>query len=73
MAYTPTQLEILQAALAKGEHRIIFEGKSVEYRSVEDLKAAIREVESGMRRSAAIAGRGKPITRQIRLTTSKGI
>lgn len=72
MAYTRAQLEMLQTALAKGEHRVIFEGKSVEYRSVEELKAAIREVEVGLRRTSVVAGRAKPVTRQIRVTTQKG-
>ncbi len=70
--YSRKQLEALQAALAKGEHRVIFEGKSVEYRSVVELKAAIEAVESGLRRVDAQNGRGRPLTRQIRVTTDKG-
>ena len=72
MAYTRTHLEALQAALAKGEHRVIFEGKSVEYRSVAELKAAIREVELALRRATGSSGRGAPATRQIRITSAKG-
>jgi hypothetical protein len=54
--------------LASGEHRVTYDGKSVEYRSVTDLKTAIAEVESQIARAA-----GKRKSRQIRITTSKGL
>lgn len=66
--YTPQHLQALQEALASGEQRVAYEGKSVEYRSVADLKAAIAQVQSAL---ASEAGRTK--TRQIRVTTSKGL
>jgi hypothetical protein len=44
-----------------------FGDRSVEYRSIEELKAAIREVEADLARAT-----GKPKTRQIRATTQKG-
>lgn len=71
MTYTPTQLEALQRALASAERRIGFGDKSVEYRSVEELQAAIRAVEAAQAREQARAksGAGK---RQIRVTTDKG-
>ena len=43
MTYTPEHLQALREALASGEHRVTYEGKSIEYRSVADLKAAIAE------------------------------
>ena len=46
MTYTPEHLHALREALASGEHRVTYEGKSIEYRSVADLKAAIAEVEA---------------------------
>lgn len=67
MAYTEIQLHALESALAKGERRVTFADKTVEYRSVEELQAAIRTVESELARSAG-AGR----KRQIRVTTAKG-
>jgi len=70
--YSHEQLDALQAALAKGEHRVTFEGKSVEYRSIAELKSAIQEVESDLRRTDALNGRGRPVARQIRITTDKG-
>lgn len=71
MAYTETQLLALETALARGEHRVTFEDKTVEYRSVEELKLAIQEVQRGLQQQATAAG-APPPTRQIRVTTSKG-
>ena len=67
MPYTETQLETLRRALATGERRVTFGDKTVEYRSVEELQAAIRQVEAALARQNAT-----PRTRQIRVTTSKG-
>ena len=47
---------------------VTYEGKSIEYRSVADLKAAIAEVEATMARES-----GAPQSRQIRVTTSKAL
>jgi hypothetical protein len=64
MAYTQDQLTALEVALARGEHRVTFADKTVEYRSVDDLKAAIREVKRGL------GSANSP--RQIRISTDKG-
>jgi Tfp pilus assembly PilM family ATPase len=72
MAYNRKQLEALQAALSRGEHRIAFEGKVVEYRSIVELKQAIREVEISMREDLVQVGKAAPYARQIRITTDKG-
>ena len=72
MPYTETQLETLRRALATGERRVTFGDKTVEYRSIEELQAAIRTVESALAREKAQAGNGAPSVRQIRVTTSKG-
>ena len=50
MTYTQEHLQALREALASGEHRVTYEGKSIEYRSVADLKAAIAEVEATLAR-----------------------
>ncbi|MFM2240414.1 MAG: hypothetical protein RJA69_1788 [Pseudomonadota bacterium] len=68
MTYTPEHLKALREALASGEHRVTYEGKSIEYRSVADLKAAIAEVEAAIARES-----GAPKSRQIRVTTSKAL
>jgi predicted GTPase len=67
-SYTEQHLQALREALASGEHRVTYDGKSVEYRSVVDLKAAIAEVEFQIARAA-----GKRKSRQIRISTSKGL
>jgi len=72
MTYTEEQLTLLEAALAKGEKRITFGDKTIEYRSVEELKEAIRAVERGLAEQAAHTGLIPPPARQIRVVTGKG-
>ena len=72
MAYTQDQLTALEAALAKGERRVTFGDKTVEYRSVEELRVAIRDVRRGLLEQAASTGLWPGAPRQIRLNTSKG-
>lgn len=72
MAYTEDQLTALEAALAKGEKRVTFGDKTIEYRSVEELKDAIRAVERGLAEQAAATGLIPPPARQIRINTTKG-
>jgi len=67
MAYTNDQLDALRKALATGERRVTFADKTVEYRSIEELKVAIREVEAVLAKQNATS-----VVRQIRVTTSKG-
>ena len=72
MAYTEEQLTALESALAKGEKRVTFGDKTVEYHSVEELRQAIRDVERGLYEQAAGTGLWPRAPRQIRLTTTKG-
>jgi len=72
MAYTQEQLDALQAALAKGEKRVTFADKTVEYRTVDELKVAIREVQADLHRQAVDTGLWPQAPRQIRVNTSKG-
>ena len=72
MAYTEVQLQALQSALAKGEKRVTFGDKTVEYRTVEELRTAIRDVRRGLLQQAAETGLMPGAPRQIRVTTSKG-
>lgn len=68
MAYTTADREALERALAKGERRVTFGDKTVEYRSVDELRAALREVDAALLRET-----GRSRARQIRITTSKGV
>jgi hypothetical protein len=72
MPYTQTQLDALRQALATGERRVSFADRTVEYRSVEELRAVIREVEAALAKEKAEAGTAHPLVRHIRVTTSKG-
>ena len=72
MAYTLDQLTALEAALAKGEGRVTFGDKTVEYRSVEELRLAMRDVRRGLLEQAQGTGLWPGAPRQIRLNTSKG-
>ena len=66
--YTEEHAQALREALATGEHRVSYDGKSIEYRSVSDLKAALAEVESALARQLGISK-----SRQIRMHTTKGL
>ena len=70
--YTEAQLQALRDALAKGEKRVTFGAKTVEYRSIEEWRQAIRDVERGLYEQAADTGLWPRAPRQIRVTTSKG-
>ncbi|MFN3298474.1 phage head-tail joining protein [Caldimonas sp.] len=72
MAYTQAHLDALEAALAKGERRVTFGDKTVEYRSIEELQAAIRAVKRDLFEQAVATGLWPGAPRQIRVTTSKG-
>ena len=73
MTYTTTQLDALKRALATGERRVSFGDKTVEYRTVEELKQAIAEVEAAMHQDAVATGLYPRAPRQIRITTNKGL
>ena len=72
MAYTETQLQALEIALAKGERRVTFGDKTVEYRSVEELRVAMRDVRRGLSEQATATGLWPGAPRQLRINTSKG-
>ncbi|WP_197357705.1 phage head-tail joining protein, partial [Ralstonia pseudosolanacearum] len=51
---------------------VTFQDKTVEYRTVDELKVAIREVRRGLFEQAAETGLWPGAPRQIRVTTGKG-
>jgi hypothetical protein len=60
MAYTQAHLDALEAALVKGEKRVTFGDKTVEYRSVDELQAAIAR---GQARPLRAGGGHRPVAR----------
>lgn len=70
--YTETQLQALRDALAKGERRVSLGDKTVEYRTVDELRLAILEVERAMHKDAVATGLYPRAPRQIQLNTAKG-
>ncbi len=65
--YTEQQLQALRDALANGVRRVRFGDREIEYRTVDELKAAIAAAEADV-----IKNSGVPVTRQIRTSTEKG-
>ena len=72
MAHSQDQLTALETALAKGEKRVTFGDKTVEYRTVEELQSAIEAVKRDLHDQAVASGLWPKAPRQIRVTTSKG-
>jgi hypothetical protein len=48
MAYTQTQLDALQAALATGTLTVEFDGKRVTYRSLDEIQRAIEIIKKDL-------------------------
>ena len=48
MSYTDAQLVALESALASGTLRVTYDGRTVEYRSVDELSKAIRIVRAAL-------------------------
>jgi hypothetical protein len=65
--YTEAQRDALREAIASGVLRVSYDGRTVEYRSLADLRDALREVEG-----ALDPGRRRPV-RQIRIFADKGL
>lgn len=67
MAWTQANLDAIETAIASGELRVSFEGRSVEYRSIEELQKARAEI-----KAALSEAEGGTIVRQVRITSTKG-
>ena len=66
MEYTEDQIRALRAALASGVLTVAYDGKSVTYRSVDEIKTALAEIENARARET-----GRRV-RQVRITGNKG-
>ena len=68
MTYTVAQRDALRQAIASGVLRLSYDGRTVEYRSMAELKSALNEVEAALARDS-----GKPQTRQIKIYAEKDL
>jgi hypothetical protein len=69
--HTQEQLTLLEDALAKGEKRVSFADKTVEYRSVDEIKTAIRLIKADLMVQAVATDLWPRAPRQIRIITRK--
>lgn len=65
--YTQAQLQALTQAYASGTLRVSYDGKSVEYRSLNELKSILDEV------SAALSGTSRRRTFRTRTSGDRGL
>ena len=68
MTYTISQRDALRAAIASGVLRLSYDGKTVEYRSMADLKSALNDVEAALARE-----NGEVQTRRIKNYADKDL
>ncbi len=64
--YTESHRDALIEAIASGVLRVSYDGRTVEYRSLTDLRAALREVEASL-------DPARRTVRQIRIIADKGL
>jgi hypothetical protein len=60
--------ETLSASRASGVARVSYDGRTVDYRSMAEIDRAIEALDREI-----AAAEGRPIVRQVRVTTSKGL
>lgn len=68
MSYTIEQRDALRKAIASGVTRLSYDGKTVDYRSMAELRAALNEVEAALARNE-----GKPHTRRVKIYAEKDL
>lgn len=68
MTYTITQRDALRQAIVSGVLRLTYDGKTVEYRSMAELKAALNDVEQALARD-----NGEVQTRRIKIYAEKDL
>jgi len=64
--YTDAHRDALREAIASGVLRVSYDGRTVEYRSLADLRAALREVETAL-------DPAQRTVRQIRIVADKDL
>ena len=64
--YTESHRDALLEAIASGVLRVTYDGRTTEFRSLADLRSALREVEAAL-------DPGRRTVRQIQIMSDKGI
>ena len=64
--YTEAHRDALRDAIASGVLRVSYDGRVTEFRSLNDLRSALREVEAALDPS-------RRTVRQIRIVSDKGL
>lgn len=54
MAFTQTQLDAVEAAIASGELKVMFDGREVWYRSISDLLLARDTIKASLQSAGTI-------------------
>lgn len=54
MAFTQSQLDAIETAIASGELKVVFDGREVMYRSIDDLLKARSTIKTALEASSAI-------------------
>ena len=68
VAELKSRREALTAQRASGVARVSYDGRTVEYRSMAEIDRAIAALDREI-----AAAEGRPILRQLRVTTTKGL
>lgn len=55
MAYTVSQLQALEAAIASGHKRVTYDGKTVEYQTTQDMVSASNLIRSELQNMGLLA------------------
>ncbi len=71
--YSIAQRDALAKALAAGYLRVSHEGRSVEYRSLDDIARALAVVEAGLVAQGLTTAPVPAPIRRIRVVTTKGL
>lgn len=71
MAFTQTDLDNINAAIATGEMTVEFNGRRVTYRTMGELQAAKTHIQSELARAAQATSTPRSVY-QFRMTTARG-
>jgi len=55
MAFTQTQLDAIESAIASGELKVVFDGREVMYRSIDDLLKARNTIKASLQATGVTA------------------